>query len=236
MVEIQRGAVVGVAKDDVLHLNSHIEVGRFRSVRATGLNVYDVAVFDRLAWLYDAVMPAADQGPLRSALETVDGPVETVLDIGGGSGRAATALGEGTVVLDASWGMLKRARDKGFAVVQGDAGRLPVGDEVADVVVIVDALHHFPDTPRTLDEVYRILRPGGVLVIREFDPGTIRGRLTQLGESALRFGSTFYGPDDLSAEVAAAGFDATVPSRGFSYTVLGERPEVDGTTGAVMHA
>lgn len=194
--------------------------------------MYDVAVFDRLAWLYDAVMPAADPTPLRSALATVDGTVETVIDIGGGSGRAATALDEDAVVLDASRGMLNRAQRKGLEGIQGDAGRLPLQDGVADAVVIVDAFHHFPEGPRTLEEVYRVLRPGGVLVIREFDPGTIRGRVTEVGEALLRFGSTFYRPDALRDVMSAAGFEVTVPTRGFSYTVLGTRPTAaaDDTT------
>lgn len=186
--------------------------------------MYDVAVFDRLAWLYDVVMPAADPTPLRSALATVEGSVETVIDIGGGSGRAASVLGEDTVVLDASRGMLHRARGKSLQGVQGDAGRLPLRDEVADAIVIVDALHHFPDAAGTLREAFRVLRPGGVLVIREFDPGTIRGRLAELSEKVLRFGSTFYRPDDLKELTADTGFEVTVPSRGFSYTVLGIRP------------
>lgn len=192
--------------------------------------MYDVAVFDRLAWLYDLVMPAADPTPLRSALATVDGSVETVIDIGGGSGRAASALGDGTVVFDASRGMLERARGKGLQGVQADAGRLPVRDEVADAVIIVDALHHFPDAMQTVREVYRVLRPGGVLVIREFDPDTIRGRLTQNVEEILRFGSTFYRPDALRSVTEAAGFETTVPTRGFSYTVIGKRPTAQEVT------
>ncbi|MFB6219065.1 MAG: class I SAM-dependent methyltransferase [Halobacteriaceae archaeon] len=168
-------------------------------------------------------MPAADAAELRDALALAEGPVECVLDVGGGTGRAARAVPD-TVVVDATAGMLAQARRRGHECVRGDAARLPVVDGAADAVLVVDALHHFPAPEAALAEAARALRPGGVLVVREFDPTTVRGRAVALAERALGWDSRFFPPDALAARVADAGLDATVLDRGFGYTVAGVEP------------
>jgi len=51
-------------------------------------------------------------------------------------------------------------------VVAGD-NHVPIEDGCADRVVMVDVLHHLYDQPGALDEVARLLRPGGVAYFRE---------------------------------------------------------------------
>lgn len=191
--------------------------------------MHDVPFFDRFARLYDAFMPAADPEPVRRALDRTEGSCETIVDVGGGSGRVASVLGGDPIVVDAARGMLLRAREKGAPVVQGDAGRLPIRAGSADAVVIVDALHHFPTAEATLSEARRVIRPGGVLVIRDFDPQTLRGMAIDFSERLVRFGSTFYSPADLRDLVTAAGFTTEIQDRGFTYTVVGMADDVEPT-------
>ena len=182
----------------------------------------DRLLFDRLSGLYARAMPPAKGARLRAGLALADGPVERGLDLGGGPGRAAAAVGEvDWTVVDLAGGMLRTARRRGHAAVRGDATRVPVADDAVDAVVIVDALHHMPDHPAVFAEVARVLRPGGVVVVREFDPRTLRGRVVVAGEWLAGFGSTFRTPDALSTVVAAAGLSPTVLDRGFGYTVAG---------------
>ena len=181
----------------------------------------DVSTFDRLARLYDLVMPPARSGPLAEGLARAERPVYRALDVGGGTGRAAAAIRPETVVVDAAPGMLRRARAKGHAAVAGDATRLPVADASVDAALVVDALHHMPDHPAVFAELSRVLRPGGVAIVREFDPTTLRGRALVAAEHAWGFDSTFHAPADLVDLLAAAGFEATVLDGGFGYTVAG---------------
>lgn len=190
--------------------------------------VGDVHFFDRVARLYDFVMPSVQRDALLDGLSRAERPVRHVVDAGGGSGRAASALvapDRQVTVVDVSDGMLARARGRGLDCVQGDAGRLPLADESVDAVTVVDALHHMPEQTTVLAEAGRVLAPGGVLVIREFDPGTALGRVVELAEEAVGMGSLFTGPDDLARAVEQVGLDTRVLDRGFGYTVVGVKQE-----------
>ncbi|MFB6281876.1 MAG: class I SAM-dependent methyltransferase, partial [Haloferacaceae archaeon] len=144
----------------------------------------------------------------------------------GGAGRGVRALDPpAPVVIDAAPGMCRRARRRGLPAARGDAASLPVADGAVDAVLIVDALHHLPDRRGALAEAGRVLRPGGVLVVREFDPGTLRGRALAATERLVGMGSTLFRPDALAALVAEAGLDPRVPDRGFAYTVAGRKRE-----------
>ena len=46
-----------------------------------------------------------------------------------------------------------------------DAERLPFDDNSFDVVYSFGVLHHTPNTPKAVDEVYRVLKPGGRIII-----------------------------------------------------------------------
>ena len=189
--------------------------------------VGDVRFFDRIAPLYDLVMPSASGPALAAGFDLAERPIDRLLDVGGGSGRAAAALtGPEITVVDVSMGMLARARaGRGLSAVAGDAGRLPFRDDAADAVVIVDAFHHLPDQGAALAEVARVLAPSGVLVIREFDPTHPLGRALVAGEHAIGMGSQFRTPDALATDLDAIGFDASIVDRGFGYTVAGVRRE-----------
>jgi len=182
----------------------------------------DVAVFDRFARLYDAVMPRADPETLARGLDRATRPIERVVDVGGGPGRAGRELDAAwRLVVDPAAGMLRRARRHGLQPVRGDGARLPLAAASVDAVLVTDALHHIPDQRGVIEEAARVLRPGGVFLVREFDPETIRGRWLARSESLVGFDSVFHDPDALAAAVADTELTASVVERGFAYTVVG---------------
>lgn len=182
----------------------------------------DVSAFDRFATAYDLVMPPARVGKLRAGLAVAERDVARVVDIGGGSGRGIRRLDvPERIVVDAAPGMLRRARDRGLATVAGDAARLPLCPNSADAAVIVDALHHMHDVDAVFRAAASVVRPGGVLVVREFDPTTLLGRFLVASEHLVGFESEFYTPDELVARLADAGLTGSVVERGFGYTVAG---------------
>ncbi|MFD1571743.1 class I SAM-dependent methyltransferase [Halorubrum laminariae] len=188
----------------------------------------DVRFFDRLAPLYDLAMPPADGEALAAGLAHATRPIDRLLDVGGGSGRAAAALaGPEIFVVDASREMLSRARrERGLSAVAGDAGRLPIRDASVDAVTIVDAFHHLPDHGAAIHEISRVLAPGGAVVIREFDPTHPLGRGLVAAEHAIGMSSRFRAPSDLAAALDDAGLDPRIVDRGVGYTVAGVKRKI----------
>ena len=103
-----------------------------------------------------------------------------MLDLGCGPGHIPVGVCERfsdscVVGLDMSFEMLKLAqvrvsecglRDRVHLVI-GDVKRLPCADDSYDTVYSNTTLHHIPEPRRLLCEAWRVLRQGGVLLIRD---------------------------------------------------------------------
>ena len=93
-----------------------------------------------------------------------------VLDAGCGGGlvaRELAAAGAEVVGVDRSLGSLgvaRRAVRGHFRPAQGRLERLPFADGSFDAVVAADVLEHLPDLPAAVDELARVLAPGGSFV------------------------------------------------------------------------
>jgi len=109
-------------------------------------------------------------------------PRQRVLDVAGGTGdmtaRFASRVGtQGQVVLsDINDSMLATGRsrlaDRGIvgnvAFVEADAESLPFADESFDCVCIAFGLRNVTHIDRALASMYRVLRPGGSMLVLEF--------------------------------------------------------------------
>lgn len=62
----------------------------------------------------------------------------------------------------------KRHSVAGLEFIQGDAGKLPFADHTLDVVINIEASHCYPDFPKFLAEVGRVLKPGGYFLYADF--------------------------------------------------------------------
>ena len=98
-----------------------------------------------------------------------------VLDVAVGTGAVASAAAgivrpSGAVTgLDPSAGMLGQARRKlRISLIQGVAERLPFRDGAFDFLSMGYAVRHVVDLRHTFGEYFRVLRPGGVLLILDF--------------------------------------------------------------------
>ena len=152
--------------------------------------------FGLIAPYYDRVIR------LRTAeklIELADLPVKgALLDAGGGTGRVSEALrglASSLVVADLSFGMLQQAQSKdGLQVVNSHTEKMPFSDGTFERVIMVDALHHVCDHAETASEMWRILRPGGRIVILEPDIRTFSVKLVALAEKLALMRSHFLSP------------------------------------------
>lgn len=138
---------------------------------------------------YDSVAARYEQSPWRrrvapdpalaARLDAAGESRVTVLDVGCGTGNYLTrqiAAFPGKNVrwlgLDPSPGMLSYAREKAPSaeLAEGRAESLPFEDGSVDYVVSTFAFHHFEDKPKALDELCRVLAPGGMLRFVNIDP------------------------------------------------------------------
>jgi len=103
------------------------------------------------------------------------------LDLACGTGRYARLLvssgAAAVTALDFSTAMLGRV--SGCQRVQGSMMSLPFVNGAFDVVISGLAIGHASDVRRWMDEVSRVLSPGGVLLYSDFHPEAARAGLTR---------------------------------------------------------
>ena len=144
-------------------------------------------VFDSVATRYDLMNDLMSGGVHRLWKKyTIDQAAvrrgQAVLDLAGGTGdlakRFAQQVGQtGHVVLaDINFSMLQQGRsrliDAGIAgnlsITQVDAESLPFADNTFDLVTIAFGLRNVTDKDAALASMYRVLKPGGKMMILEF--------------------------------------------------------------------
>jgi len=112
---------------------------------------------------------------------------ERLLDIGCGTGallRELAAAGVRCTGVDLSVGMLSQARFAAAPLACGDAEALPFGRESFDVVVTSSSFHFFPHPELALEEIRRVLRRNGRLVITDWCDDYVACRMC---DAYLRF-------------------------------------------------
>lgn len=140
------------------------------------------AMFDHVADRYDLTNDVLSLGQDRRwRTAVVDAlhlaPGQRVLDLAAGTGTSSEPFhdaGVETVACDFSLGMLAvgKRRRPDLPFVAGDATSLPFADASFDAVTISFGLRNVVQTRRALEEMLRVTRPGGRLVVCEFSHPT----------------------------------------------------------------
>lgn len=148
--------------------------------------------FSRNAPVYDRRHGSFIGDELAGRLSTLAGfdAQSLILDVGAGTGRVAIPFAAHhcrVVGIDATHAMLAslRAKADGLALpaMVADAAKLPFGDHVFDAVVVARLLYLVPAWRQVLDEVRRVVRPGGH-VLHEWGNGDTTEEWVQVRERA----------------------------------------------------
>jgi demethylmenaquinone methyltransferase / 2-methoxy-6-polyprenyl-1,4-benzoquinol methylase len=194
-------------------------------------------MFDRIAPVYDVMNRVMTVGLDRRwrglAARAVVQPGARVLDACCGTGDLGIAAErEGGIVtgLDFSAEMLARARRKSSSIewIEGDVLALPFEDGTFDVVTVGFGVRNVADLRAGLEELRRVLRPGGRLAILEITQprGALKpffsvwfdrivpllGRILPGGKAYAYLPASvrrFPGAEDLAELIDETGFGAT---------------------------
>jgi ubiquinone/menaquinone biosynthesis C-methylase UbiE len=174
---------------------------------------YDLPMVQRLTYrpVHDAV--------LRALRDTVP---RTLLDLGCGTGLLGERIHRelpGTQILgcDFSHGMLRQAvehRDDCAWWTQADAMRLPFPESCFDAIVSTESFHWFPDQAAALSECFRVLVPGGRLLVALVNP-PIEALSDAMHLGSRIIGEPFYWPtrQRMRALLETAGFRVAAQRR-----------------------
>ncbi len=148
-----------------------------------------------------------------------------LLDAGGGTGRVAQFMldrASQVIVADLSHKMLQQAGNKnGLGRVCSQSEQLPFPDGYFERIIMVDALHHVCDQRTTAEELWRLLKPGGRMVIEEPDVRTGAVKLVALAEKLALMRSHFLSPDEIAAMFVHDNAHTSIEIDGFiSWVVI----------------
>jgi len=163
-------------------------------------------LFDEVAPKYDFITKALSLGRdsawKRALIRMLpEKRNASCLDLACGTGDLTRLLGarfpdakvEG---LDLTPGMLEIARDRTadqrILFVQGNMNELPYSEESIDIVTGSYALRNTPELGHTLEEIYRILKPGGIAAFLDFSKP--KNKIGQgITHGLLKFWGGFWG-------------------------------------------
>jgi SAM-dependent methyltransferase len=154
-------------------------------------------------------------------------PGHRVLDLGCGGGRHAFELyrrGADVVAFDLDpaelapvtgmFGAMRAAgearAEAGATAISGDAGAMPFGDGVFDRVIAAEVLEHIGDDQRAMNELARVLRPGGLaaITVPSFLPERVCWALSTEYHEVPGGHVRIYTRVELQAKLARAGLTA----------------------------
>jgi ubiquinone/menaquinone biosynthesis C-methylase UbiE len=175
---------------------------RLESVRADRAEAA-AAYFESVAPDWDRIRAThvSDETVEKALAEAVaERPVDTLLDVGTGTGRILEVLAPHVrrgVGLDLSREMLHLARTRmdraglmHCTVRHGDAYCLDTAPDSVDVAVLHHVLHFLDRPGEAISEVGRVLRPGGLLLVVDFAPHQVEHLRVEYAHRRLGFGDS----------------------------------------------
>jgi len=182
--------------------------------------IYDATWGRGFSALYDRCFKAAEEAGLREMRrEVLSDARGRVLELGAGTGLNLDLYPEGLESLtltEPDPHMIKQLRkraaeaSRGAEVVQAPAERLPFDDDSFDTAVVTLVLCTVPDQPAALQEIKRVLEPGGQLLFLEHvraDSPSLAKWQDRLEKPWRFLGDGCHCNRDTASAIGAAGFE-----------------------------
>ncbi|GIU00197.1 hypothetical protein TSL6_07030 [Sulfurovum sp. TSL6] len=185
--------------------------------------------FNHLGWIFKYIGPYIYPHKIRESLCSFLIPLSnhaSVLDLGAGTGimsEFAYACRDDLqfTALDPSEGMLKFSAEY-IQTHKGHAETIPFEEDSFEAILIGEALHHFTDIEKSIDEIVRVLKKEGKLFIYDFDSSTFMGKLICRVEKILGEPGNFFSPGVLEQILKSHGFSVDICQYGWRYTIAAQ--------------
>ncbi|MDA8026479.1 MAG: class I SAM-dependent methyltransferase [Actinomycetota bacterium] len=119
-------------------------------------------------WRRELVKHISDTSALGLVLDVATGPAGIALAIRSSTGAQVVGLDLTAAMLSRAKENLSKRNENGIVLVQGRGEQLPFPDDTFDAVSFSYLLRYVSDPAATLEELARVLRPGGTLASLEF--------------------------------------------------------------------
>lgn len=131
---------------------------------------------------YNALQSIFFRPAHKILLENLKSQDQKILDVGCGTGNFAYQVvryfDAEVWGLDLSEGMLSQCpKHKRLHFILGDSENLSFSNNTFDVITCTHSFHHYPNQTKAINEMYRVLKPGGRTYIIDGDPDGLWGNL-----------------------------------------------------------
>ena len=176
--------------------------------------------WDNVAWVYDIFANGINRKANRALCEAVAQlirPEDEALECACGTGLLSGVIAKrckSLVATDFSVNMLKRAEKKyrslsNITFEPCDIMQLPYPDARFDVVIAANVIHLLDRPEKALQELKRVCRPGGRIILPTYMNRTQSGKLGRTSRAIKTAGADFkreFTPETYRAFLAKAGF------------------------------
>ena len=102
------------------------------------------------------------------------------IGIGRGDGTFEISKKKETIGIDFGSRSLSVAKEKNRSIYQADARKLPFKDSSFSSITLLDVIEHIPEPDLAVNEIFRVLMPGGVLILQTPSIESIQSKIVAI--------------------------------------------------------
>lgn len=148
----------------------------------------------------------------------------TIMDVGTEAGRFSTiASGKKATVIGIdidSYGLKRlKLKTKNVAVIQADARKMPLKDDIFDAIIMIEVLDYISDLNEAFAECYRTLKSNATLILSFGNKRSLKSQLRKLRGKSYR-----HSYNTVIKSLSKTGF-SVVKKMGYSWLPFGRTSE-----------
>jgi demethylmenaquinone methyltransferase/2-methoxy-6-polyprenyl-1,4-benzoquinol methylase len=90
--------------------------------------------------------------------------------------------------------------------------------------MVMDALHHFPNQEKVIEELFRVVKPGGIILIEEPDINRLLVKLIAIAEKLALMGSHIHSPTEINKMMRKFSSNINIiPNERISAWIIGRK-------------